>query len=499
MILPRRIVAALLCLLALRGGLCAQQNVPYDLKQALSELDRLEKAVEEMVPGDRPVMKAQLKKLGKLGSALSKSPNKKHPKYKECADRYNNLKTKCIEKGSAAPPPAAFDEGQLRKLADATEKMRRQMGTIQVSQLGDPNFKKRLEQNVLTLEKALATYPAKDPRVKKVAQAVGVVRRTYDAGVEAHRKNQAKAGFQEKFSAIYAKYNRKNLPPEPEFPMEPAEVERYVTLMRTLVDKELPADYKWLYGLKGNPDVDKQRLSSMLHHTGNGLPRDFKNQVVVLGRNLFAQLDVEKHFLKMVMETDPEDRNHIVNRLLGEGNYEANMKSLARCERELACIEAYDRAMGTLEKNAAMRKNAAEKIGAAKKHFEACMQKAYDTVKFPKTIAKDDLLAIAKKTLARKKYGVKGWERMGVTYDKKRKEKREGTLRHGTVTSTLTTYHYVWDEFGVTTAEKVGEDYYLFFNKFSLYQSGAETTPTDDWILSSRIQLSRIKRENIGK
>lgn len=495
----RGFLSVLLGLLVVQGGLIAQQNIPHDLKQALADLDRYEKAVEEMVPGDRPLMKKYLKKISGIGSNLSKSPNKRHPKYKECANRYNNLKTACIQKGQSAPPPATFDEGRLQKLADAAEKVRRGLGSIRVNQLGDPAFKKRLEDNVVALEKALATYPAKDPRVKKVAQTVDVVRRTYDAGVEAYRQSQARAGFQEKFSAIYAKYNRKNLPPTPEFPMEPAEVERYVTLMRRLVDEELPADNAWLQSLKGNPDVDKQRLSSMLHHTGSGLPRTFRDSVTVLGRNLAAQLDSEKHFLKIVMETNPEDQNHIVNRLLGEGRYEANMKSLDRCRRELACLVAFDRAMGTLEKNAATREVAEKKIAAAETHFRTCMEKAYDTVTFPKTIDNAELAAIAAKTLKLKKYEVKGWERLGVTYDKKRKEKREGTLRHGTVTSTLTTYHYVWDEFGATTAEKVGDQHYLYFNKFKFYHQGAETTPTGEWILTSRIQLSRIKPENVGK
>jgi hypothetical protein len=497
--LSRSFVALLALLVLAPASLRAQNDVPYDLRQIIAELDRYEKAVDAMVAGDRPVMKKYLKKINGIGSSLSKSPNKKHPKYKDCNTRYNNLKNACIKKGTSAPPKATFDEDRLRQIGEGAEKLRRQMGQIQVSQLADPAFQKRLEAAVVSFEKALAPFPATDPRVKKVAQLVMNNRRTYDAGMEAHRKNTAEAGYQEKFSAIYAKYQRKNLPPTPDFPMTPEEVTRYTALLNKLTKEELPKDKAWLDSLKGNPDVNKQRLSSMLYTVGSDLPRQFSESLVVLGRNLEAQLDVEKHFLKNVLETNPEDQNHIVNRLLGEGRYEQQMKNFARCENQLACLRAYDAAVGKTQDNKLKRDAAAERIGNAKKHFMTCMEKAYETVVFPKPLKQPDLLAIAQKVLKKKDSGVKGWERLEVTYPKKRKEKREGTLRYGTVTSTLTTYHYVWDEFGVTTAEKKGDAYYLFYNKIKLYHSGAENTNTDEWFLASRIQLSRIKPDNIKK
>jgi len=67
------------------------------------------------------------------------------------------------------------------------------------------------------------------------------------------------------------------------------------------------------------------------------------------------------------------------------------------------------------------------------------------------------------------------------------------------VEATITVYKYKWDQFQATTAEKVGDDYYLFFNTFKFYHAADPNTPTQAWILSDRFQSSRILKENIAK
>ena len=108
-----------------------------------------------------------------------------------------------------------------------------------------------------------------------------------------------------------------------------------------------------------------------------------------------------------------------------------------------------------------------------------------------------ELKAIAEATLRRPEYQVHPWLRLVVNADKVRRERREATVRPGTVTTTIDVCHYVWEEFQVTTAEKVGDEVWLFANTLKLYSSGDSTTPIGRWILSTRFETTRILAENV--
>ena len=97
-------------------------------------------------------------------------------------------------------------------------------------------------------------------------------------------------------------------------------------------------------------------------------------------------------------------------------------------------------------------------------------------VRLPKPVKLDEqgmaeLTKIATETLALKKYGTNKILKLVVTSKLSRKEKTEGDIR-GTVTgATITTYHYVWDEYHVVTAEQIGDDVWIFYNTLKFYHS----------------------------
>ena len=121
---------------------------------------------------------------------------------------------------------------------------------------------------------------------------------------------------------------------------------------------------------------------------------------------------------------------------------------------------------------------------------------ALDSVRMPEARSTDpDLLAAAAEALANPDYGVGAWRRMVINYDLQRKEKHEGEYRTGTVYDTITVYHYVWDEFQVTTIEQVGERWFMFANRLKYFHQGGPTTPTGRWILADRFQTTEILEE----
>ena len=122
----------------------------------------------------------------------------------------------------------------------------------------------------------------------------------------------------------------------------------------------------------------------------------------------------------------------------------------------------------------------------------------------PKSVQADDktleeLTKVARTTLAKEKYGTNPIERLVVTSTPQRKEKKEGTIQGTTTGATITTYHYVWDEYRVVTAEKVGDDVWIYHNLLKFYHSSDSVTPQGVWILSRRFQSTQILPENLGK
>ena len=86
-----------------------------------------------------------------------------------------------------------------------------------------------------------------------------------------------------------------------------------------------------------------------------------------------------------------------------------------------------------------------------------------------------------------------------VNAKKVRRERREASVSRGAGNTTITGYHYVWDEFQVATAETVGDTTWIFHNTLKLYHSGDATTPIGRWILSQRFESTRILPENVDK
>ena len=122
-------------------------------------------------------------------------------------------------------------------------------------------------------------------------------------------------------------------------------------------------------------------------------------------------------------------------------------------------------------------------------------------VRLPEPASTDPkLLKIAAETLARDDYEIAGWEKLVINAPLTRKVRREAWLKPGSASRTirLDYYEYVWDQYQVTTVERVGDQLWLFANTLKLYESGDPTTPVGRWILSSRIELTPILEKNLG-
>ncbi|MCP5023708.1 MAG: hypothetical protein GY930_18315 [bacterium] len=177
-------------------------------------------------------------------------------------------------------------------------------------------------------------------------------------------------------------------------------------------------------------------------------------------------------------------------------------------------VEAYDKAMDAAcvpgpslsaaeEKNRAFPDRAVQRqrIRTAMTHLKQCAVAALGSVRMPAVASTDaGLTIIAKRVLNLPKDNISKWERMVISRDKRHHERRRGWIEPGSVnTLDLTIYTYTWDDFTVTTAEKRGDELWLFSNQFENYGSGDSTTTTGEWYLAARTELTRILPANLDK
>ncbi len=140
-------------------------------------------------------------------------------------------------------------------------------------------------------------------------------------------------------------------------------------------------------------------------------------------------------------------------------------------------------------------------LAAARADYEQKHRAAVGLVRVPPAGMSDEkLLAAAREVLADPKHGAKPAKRMVVNSKRvERKEKKEADINVGTVTTTATIYHWIWEEYQVTTVEAIGDQHFLFYNTMKFFQQGAPTTPTNRWVLAERFQGEPILAENIDK
>ena len=233
--------------------------------------------------------------------------------------------------------------------------------------------------------------------------------------------------------------------------------------------------------------------SSLAH----GKPAKIKRATSIAITTIDLWVKHENSYLEFIEKTDPNDPNHRANRLLAKGRYQENLKRLAKSHEAVKMAALFDKEMGRTDgpDRAAQLKRVEAAIDAYKGKFKT----ALSGNRMPEAKSTSSKLRkVVAEVLAKPKYGYK-YERYVINADLRSLEKKSGSISHGTVSSTVTVYTYKWDEFQATTAEKVGDAYYLYYNTFKYYYSGDTTTPMNRWILSKRFQGSQILAENIGK
>ncbi len=514
--------------------LCASAINAQDqlVKQALKKIGAVEAALQTLPAGD---VRAANKLLGDLKWAnkrLKAAYKKDTTFWKDAAKRLQAADKAIRAKAAATPPPAGQPAGQptgapagkpapqpapkgttktgpvvgeqFAKLQQLDKEVRNGFANLKMLNktfMGDAYRVGSTQKEISKLEARLAEFPSSDKNVQIVTKNLQQFRGLFDKWRAEYAADQKSAGdLAKKLDAISAKYASEAVPGPIYWPYEREKLTIWASRVRKLKD-ELPADVAVIQGATNNSMLGK-KAKNMLHWVGRSIPRRLDEQLAEVRQICKSNAEESLRTAKILSEIKPDDKHAIVNRVLAEGALDRSMETLQKGFEAVDMAAALDQALKVTDgpDRAAQRKKIEDTIVKLRTLAKSSLKE----VRMPKAVGVDDktmakLTKIAHETLAKKKYGTHPIQRLVVTSKLSRKEKKEGDIR-GTVTgATITVYHYIWDEYRVVTAEKIGDEVWIFYNTLKYYHSSDTVTPQDKWILSKRFKSTAILPENVAK
>jgi hypothetical protein len=390
---------------------------------------------------------------------------------------------------------------KLQQLQKEVNNGHRNLNLLNKTYMGDAYRVGSTQKELRKLQARLAEFPSGDKNVKIVATGLKNFADQFAQWQAEYKADTlAAVGLKAQLDAISMKYGSKALPGAIFPPYEQGKLRIWASRTKQLQAK-LPADIAVVQQATNNAILGK-RAKSMLHWVGRSVPDRLNGQVKQVQQMCNGTVNQSLATAKSIREIKPDDNHAIVNRVLTEGALERSMKALQDGMEAVDMAATLDLALQVKDApdRTAQHKQFEDTIVVLRQLAKASLSK----VRMPgqaklEAVEIAKLTKIATETLALKKYGGHAIQQLVVTTKLSRKEKTEGDIR-GTVSgATITTYHYVWDEYRVVTAEKVGDEVWIYHNLLKYFHSSDSVTPQDQWILSRRFQSTQILPENLKK
>jgi hypothetical protein len=476
-------------------------------RQALQRIEKCEQQEPKLAAGDSRGVQACLADLDWAQKRLNAVYDKNEPTWKAAVDRVAALRTRLAAKTTAGPgaggaggatgiDPAVL--AQLDKeIGNALHNFELAPPAMYQDESRAAGVRRQLEQMTARLQQ----LPAGDAGVAKVAARLASFQQRFDAVMQKVAGDRAGAtDLQAQLEAMAAKYTEANLPQLPELPLSAERVRSFLLQMRGIRDHQLPADQKLLAAAQQNGALDRPRVDSLQHWIGRQWPRRLEELSLQLAAHVDGAVAEAVRIAEFLAATDAGDRDQVVNRVLARGAFDTQVERLRAGLEAVAVARIHDELAARPGTAAVDRQVQQRQLEQALAHLQKLAVTALDAVRMPAARATDPkLVAIAAATLRHADHGVGTVQRMVINTDLVRRERKEGWVSPGTVTTTVSVYHYVWDEFQVATAEPKGDEIWIWYNTLKHYHSGDPTTPIGRWILGTRFESTRILPANVDK
>lgn len=471
------------------------------------QLAAFERKLDSMRAGDVSTGQRHLNDLGQLAAQLNAVTTKSHASYSAIVKQYNTINQALADKANqqpgsvpeALPPGANPDAEPLLSYQISTYKRlaRQAQGTVEAiganndAEVLQAGFKDRYLGSVRNYQAQLQKINRPDhPDVARLIVQVNSIEALLDQRIQqAGQSKQSLGNYEAKLAEIEARGREEQPPPALHKPLDFERVEDFISrIQKVKSDSEM--DLAYLQTLVGSPFAP-DNLGSRIYWQEDRL-RTVASNLRQTMLDTSALLDQEQRTMDFFR--DPKNDHQLAR----SGVFAERSKRIGESLVNIDGAETLFSFVG--DKNEGGRASAMkEEALSLKNDLESRFSEALASVRMPEAASMDrQLLSMAREILNSGDYeDIHEIEGMVINSPKVARERKEGDISSGAVLTTITTYHYRWEEFQVTTAEKVGDKYYLFFNTFKNYASGGNRTPLNRWMMTNRIEGSRILKENI--
>ncbi|MDQ8184693.1 hypothetical protein [Pelagicoccus sp. SDUM812002] len=477
------------------------------IAQIATRLATFQTKLDAMSAGDVTTGQRHLDDLGKLAAEINAVTTKSHSSYSAVVQQYNTINNALAAKANQQPgstpqalPPGANPNAEpllSYQLSTYKRLARQAQGTVDAINSADeaevlqPGFKDRFLSSVRNYQSQLQKINRPDhPDVARlIVQVESIETLLNQRGELAGQSKQALGNYEAKLAEIDNRSREERPPPALQSPLDSERVEDFIARIQK-VKSDSEKDLAYLQTLEGS-SFAPENLNSRIYWQRDRL-RTVSENLGQTMRDVTAMLGHER--TTMDFFKDPKNDSQLAR---GDGFAERS-KRIGEVELNIKGAEQLYTFTGDADgaaRAAAMKRE----IGALKGDLEARFEGALASVKMPEPASSDrEVLRIAQDLLTSGDYeDIHEIQAMVINSPKVAREKKEGDLSSNASYITITSYHYKWEQFQVTTAEKVGDKYYLFYNTFKNYSSGGNRTPLNQWMLTGRLEGSRILKENI--
>lgn len=400
--------------------------------------------------------------------------------------------------GGTPPKTPTYDHEKVVRLNDDVNRAFENIKLLQFKHFLDANRVNGMRREIEGFRSRLEAFPADHPNVKVVAQNLANHESLFQLGVDRVAEDSKTApAIQAKLEALLDQYSDEDFPSRIEPPYAETQVRAWARELQRRRDVAIPADLAWLDEAAQNVVVDANRIKGVRSHLTVSIQRRLGESERYVVESLDGRASDGVRAAEWVMETDPDDRDQVLGRILGEGRFDESMQRLREAKHFIAMAAIMDEELKRAEHPD--RAAQTEAVDAAAARLEELVRLTLSEVRLPEPASEDPkLLKTAAETLKKEKYEVGEWRALVINAPLKSHERREAWLDADTVRATVTFYTYAWEQYQVTTVEEVEGELWLFANTLKRYSSGDRTTPVGEWILSRRFKLTPILEEHVG-
>ena len=519
--MSRMVVWMLFAMIVMSPSLVLAQTKPVDaaVKAALYDIERAEKQSVGLTPKRKANIRRVVGMIEGAETRLESSTNKDHASWVEAKKRLDAVKARlaaltnpspATPQASQAPttpqPPTAgtppssqgppaltkYDVDQLGTTDRQTDSLIKQVQQVDPVDFSLPEEQKRWRNHVQRMKDLyLKISQPQHPQALPVAQKISALEAFVEDQIKKASTAHAQLGdVKIRYDDIEKRLRTTSVPHAPTMPISKDQAVAFAKQLKAL-GAEAAEDHAYLQSIKGKTKVVyESQIDDLLHQTERRQSTVIPRASNILVKRLDDRITGIEQVVERIEKADLKNQTN-----MSQSDYHA--KELKAGLEYIDTATAFEQELGIKPIDRSPKKLAFEKaLTTLGKKTEAGLH----AVRFPKVRSKDsELLKAAKEVLSDPAYKIHPIERMEITYDKQRKKSAEGDVDFGAAQTTVSVTGYVWDEFAVTTVEKVGNEYYLFSNLLKFFHEGGTDVPTGKWTLGKRDKGSQILKENIDK